>query len=236
MDTKQTIFRCHKLLMSGYTKMALNYDLKFDEPIPLGAKILVANHPTTTDPFLLPLLLNDPISILVTGVAFEVPVFGRIALAAGHIPVPDAADQRGQIIPSAVEQLKMGHAVGIFPEGHLSPEIGQFCPPRTGAARIALLSGAPVIPVGIALNKDGYFSTSYKAPGRWAWKGQYFVTVGSPMSFSGDGDDRARVRSVTEQIMSVIIQLAGVSASRMNAKTIHLPQTATPISLTQKSI
>jgi 1-acyl-sn-glycerol-3-phosphate acyltransferase len=54
----------------------------------------------------------------------------------------------------ASQMMAAGHAVAIFPEGLVSPHEGGCHAPRSGVARLALKTGAPVIPVGISLLRD----------------------------------------------------------------------------------
>ena len=202
MNTEKLIFKTHKALVKSFVRSTLRYDLLLETPLPAGAKIIVANHPTTSDPFLLPLLVNDPIQILVTEVAFEVPFLGKLMKKAGHISVPRTRGSGGHVIPAAIDRLKAGGTIAVFPEGAISPKIGQFCPPRSGAARIALQSGAPVIPVGIHLDPDGYVENtitteSYSGSARWVRRGSYYLTVGKAMQFKGNVEDRDYVRQVS---------------------------------------
>ena len=190
MNHENNIFKMHKTLVTGYANLMMNTNIHFEEKLPAGPKILVANHPTTTDPFLLPLLVDEPIYIPVTGMAFEVPLFGKLLHAAGHIPVDKHAPKGSEIIQHTENKLNDGKTIGIFPEGALSPAIGEFCRARTGAARMALLSNAPVIPVGIHMSENAYIekemeTDNYAATARFVVRGDYFITLGRAMQFTG---------------------------------------------------
>jgi len=224
MNTEMTVFKLQKMLLSSYAKLLLESDIEFEAPLFKGPKIIVANHPTTTDPFFLSLLSDEPVFIPVTGMAFEVPVFGRILRLAGHIPVDDVMSNGPTVIEQAVEKLSAGKTIGIFPEGRLSPKIGDFYQTKTGAARMALLSGAPVIPVGIHLQNDSFFekvmtTDNHSDTARVVYRGKYVMTVGKPMQFSGDVEDYSLVRNIAEQIMQSIIQEAKKSECRMELIT-----------------
>jgi 1-acyl-sn-glycerol-3-phosphate acyltransferase len=226
MNSEMTIFKIQKILLSSYAKVLLESDIQFEAPLFKGPKIIVANHPTTTDPFFLSLLSDEPVFIPVTGMAFEVPVFGRILRLAGHIPVDDVMSKGPTVIEQAVEKLSAGKTIGIFPEGRLSPAIGDFFQTKTGAARMALLSGVPVIPVGIHLKKDSYFekvmtTENHTDTARVVYRGKYVMTVGKPMQFSGDVEDHSLVRNIAEQIMQNIIQQAKKSESRMELNPVR---------------
>ena len=224
MNKENMIFQAQKRLMRAYTNLLVNMDIEFEAPLPAGPKILVANHPTTTDPFFLSLLSDEPVFIPVTGMAFEIPVFGPLLHSAGHIPV-DKISRNGQsVIDRAVEKLAAGKTIGIFPEGSLSPEIGAFCRTKTGAARMAMLSGIQVIPVGIHLDEDAFIkkeitTENYRGTGRIVCRGNYAMTVGKARQFVGGIDDYRIVRDVAEEIMGSIIQQATKSERRIILNT-----------------
>ena len=225
MNLEKITFNFHKFMIGGYARAMLNYNLLMEEPLPDGPKIIVANHPTTTDPFLLPLIVKEPIYMLITEMAFEVPVLSNLLTGAGHISVSKNRPG-GHIVEEAVARLAGGGTVGLFPEGSLSPAMGQFCKARTGAARIAIKSGAHVIPVGIHLSKNAFFSqqmktANYENTARWAYRGDYYLTAGKPVYFQGSVEDRDYVRQVSDQIMNTITLQAEKSAQRMASKPIQ---------------
>ncbi|MBN1310371.1 MAG: 1-acyl-sn-glycerol-3-phosphate acyltransferase [Anaerolineae bacterium] len=202
-------------LVSG---VLFRMDVARQAPLPEGPKIIAPNHPSTTDPFLILTLTRDKVSILIDDRLFKVPIFGRYLKAAGHIPV--VPGQGREAFEEARRRLDAGQSVAIFPEGSISPAEGGLHPPRTGAARLALLTGAPVIPVGIHLDPhcikridteiDGKI-----AMGTWYFNGPYAMTVGEPLHIEGDLDDRKSVTEASERIMRHIAYLAQESAYRM---------------------
>jgi 1-acyl-sn-glycerol-3-phosphate acyltransferase len=116
----------------------------------------------------------------------------------------------------------------IFPEGELSPAEGGFAKARTGVARLALESGAPVIPVGINLQRERIHAiqsvvNGVEDTGRWYISGRYNLTVGRPLYFSGSLEDRVHVHSVADMVMHHIIELAHESEERMNRATGAMP-------------
>jgi 1-acyl-sn-glycerol-3-phosphate acyltransferase len=202
-----------------FARSRLEMDVQWQAPLPVGRKILAANHPTTFDPFLMLTLTPEQVSILVTGDVFKIALFGRYLRAAGHIPVERANGRAA--FDQARQLLQSDRTIGIFPEGSLSPldeGIG-FGRPRTGTARLALGTGAPIIPVGIYLPPERIRFVRGKiddTPGvaRLYLRGPYAVTVGGPMRFEGDVEDRALVRAVSERIMQRIVGLSHESRLR----------------------
>ncbi|MFD5736079.1 lysophospholipid acyltransferase family protein [Streptomyces sioyaensis] len=79
---------------------------------------------------------------------FKVPVLGGILRRIGQIPVERRSHRAADSLQLAYEAVQRGECVAIYPEGTLTrdPDLwpGQ---PKTGVARLALMSGAPVIPV-----------------------------------------------------------------------------------------
>ncbi len=187
-------------------------------PLPAGPKIIAANHPSTTDPFLILTLLPEHTSILIDDRLFKVPVFGSYLRAAQHIPVVPGRGR--EAFDAALALLAAGRSVAIFPEGAISPLAGGFHPARSGVARLALASGAPVIPVGIHLARERIrlrttMIDGVPAVGTWYLGGPYAMTAGTPLHFTGDPENRALVAAVAERIMGRIIALAAESARRL---------------------
>lgn len=215
---RQMLYYIGQTAMNIYALTLLDVDVRYALALPDGPKIFAANHPTTLDPFLLLTVTREEVSILVTEFCFRLPVFGRYLHGAGHIRVVHSNGRPA--FDEAVQRLRNGHSVGIFPEGALSPLEGGVCHAHTGVARLALATGAPIIPVGIALQRERIHfrethAGSESITARWYFSGTYAMTVGEPLIFNGDGEDRAYVRSATDQIMQRIVNLAAKSEARL---------------------
>ena len=79
---------------------------------------------------------------------FDIPIIGSIVRAAGQIPVDRESKDASKALDHAVAALKAGHCVGIYPEGTLTRDENLWpMVAKTGIARLALMTGAPVIPV-----------------------------------------------------------------------------------------
>ena len=135
-----------------------------------------------------------------------------------QIPVsPGLGDQT---LDSAREHIKAGRSVAIFPEGLISPHEGGSHKARSGAARLALGSGIPVIPVGISLQREKSLRITSGISGKkttawWYLHGPYMVTVGKPIRFEGNCQDREQVNHITTQLMASINGLAIESENRL---------------------
>ncbi len=215
---RQVLYHFGQAALRAYAYMLLDMDVRFRAPLPAGPKILAANHPTTADPFLLLTITREEVSILVTEFCFKLPVLGRYLRAAGHIPVVHSHGRPA--FDEAARHLNHGRTIGIFPEGVLSQIEGGVCRAHTGAARLALTARVPVIPVGIALQRERIrFRETHAGDmtetARWYFSGKYVMTVGEPLFLDGEVNDRARVRSATDQIMQRIVELADQGAARL---------------------
>jgi len=208
-----------------YGRSLLNMHVEWQAPLPSGPKIIAANHPSTTDPFLLMGLIGEPMSVLITESCFRLPGLGAFLRAAGHVPVV-CGDGRAAL-QEAIRLLRAGRTVGIFPEGALSPltQLGRggCCPPHTGVVRLALATGAPVIPLGIGLDPARIVFRNTLIDGvtehvRWYCRGPYFATAGGAIAVTGCLEDHEGVRASVMRIMDCIAGLARQSALRLRTK------------------
>jgi 1-acyl-sn-glycerol-3-phosphate acyltransferase len=225
---EKALFSISKPVVGTYTSTMLKMDIHQKTPFPAGAKIIAPNHPSTTDPFFVAAMLGHQSFIMINDVLFNVPVLGEYLRRSGHISVKKGFGQ--EAIDQALEHLKAGHTIMIFPEGLISPLRGGFNKARTGVARLAIASGAPVFPVGIHLQKSRIHSiksivSGVEEIGHWYLRGPYNVTVGKPLRFSGDVEDHDLVKNAAQQVMLKIMRLAYESEQRWYRNNKSLPGT-----------
>jgi 1-acyl-sn-glycerol-3-phosphate acyltransferase len=189
-----------------------------------GPVILAANHVSFADEFFTPLAARRQVFYFAKAEYFTSPGVRGRAMAAffrgmGQVPV-ERNDPRSAaaVIDIGVDVLDEGRALGIFPEGTRSPD-GRLYKFRTGVARLALRSGAPVVPVGLAGTRN------VQPPGSKMWHhAPVEVHFGAPLDFAGRSEDErsARVlREVTETIRREVQRLSGqdyVDTFASNAK------------------
>ncbi|MGQ9682083.1 MAG: lysophospholipid acyltransferase family protein [Anaerolineae bacterium] len=204
-----------------YVNSLLCLDVRRHAPLPAGPKIIAANHPTTSDPFILMGLVHEPMRILISRFCFTLPLLGGFLRGAAHVPVDKGRGR--EAFEAALGLLEAGRTIGIFPEGALSPVGGGLGMLRTGVARLALSSGAPIVPVGIAAQharlwrRDLHVGGGVMDGARWAHRGHYAVTIGEPQSYLGDPADRDRVQAVLAHLEQRLASLAHESAARADA-------------------
>ena len=137
-----------KPLLRLFTKR----DVRGTENVPReGGIIVVANHVSELDPFMVGEFLYDvgrPPRFLAKKQLFAKAPVKWVLEGARQIPVDRGSADAAQALDAAVEALRQGECILIYPEGSATrdPELWPM-KSRTGAARLALLSGAPVIPV-----------------------------------------------------------------------------------------
>jgi 1-acyl-sn-glycerol-3-phosphate acyltransferase len=115
-----------------------------------GGFVACSNHTSHIDPLTLAHFLVDhgwPPRFLAKEAVFETPVVGRIVVGAGQIPVRRGSVDAARALEDAVAAVHAGECVVVYPEGTLTrdPNLWPMAG-RTGAARIALTTGLPVIP------------------------------------------------------------------------------------------
>jgi 1-acyl-sn-glycerol-3-phosphate acyltransferase len=177
-----------------------------------GPVILAANHESFADEFFIPITSRRQVFFFAKAEYFNTPGLRGRAMAAffhglGQVPV-ERADTRSAaaVIDIGVEVLGEGRALGIFPEGTRSPD-GRLYKFRTGVARLALRSGAPVVPVGLVGTRD------VQPPDSRRWhRRPVAVQFGPALDFAHlrDQERSARVlREITEQVRAEVQRLSG---------------------------
>ncbi|MFC7930188.1 lysophospholipid acyltransferase family protein [Streptomyces cinereoruber] len=120
--------------------------------------ILVVNHTSLADPALVLAALRrrlavEPVLMATSGL-WRVPVLGRVLTREGHVPVHRGTDRAAAALDRAAVALASGRHVMLYAEGRIPPRRDSAENPpeafRTGLARLALTTGAQVVPIGQA--------------------------------------------------------------------------------------
>jgi 1-acyl-sn-glycerol-3-phosphate acyltransferase len=115
--------------------------------IPAGGVILAANHRSFLDPFVVGCCLRRPIYFVAKQELFRNPLRGWLLNCLGAFPVRRGESDEASVA-TALGLLARGQAVVIFPEG-TRVRSGSLGEPRRGVGRLALASGAPVVPIAL---------------------------------------------------------------------------------------
>jgi putative phosphoserine phosphatase/1-acylglycerol-3-phosphate O-acyltransferase len=131
------------------------FDIEGEEHIPgEGPAIVVGNHRSYFDPLAMGMVFarrGRPVRFLGKKEVFDVPVVGQLARAIGGIRV-ERGTGSDEPLAAAALALEAGELVALMPQGTIPRGKAFFDPVlkgRWGAARLAALTGAPVIPVGL---------------------------------------------------------------------------------------
>ncbi|MDX2707447.1 lysophospholipid acyltransferase family protein [Streptomyces sp. PA03-6a] len=210
-------------MLYGVMKIAIGHPLRAAfrpwvegmEHIPKqGAAILASNHLSFSDSFFLPAVLDRKVTFIAKAEYFTTPgIKGKLTAAffkgVGQLPV-DRSGARGAgeaAINSGIKVIEAGELFGIYPEGTRSPDGRLYRGKPGGLARIALATGAPVIPVAMIdtekIQPPGQVMPKLMRPG---------IRIGKPLDFSrymGMEHDRFILRSVTDEVMYEIMKLSG---------------------------
>jgi 1-acyl-sn-glycerol-3-phosphate acyltransferase len=113
-----------------------------------GPVILAGNHPSYLDPLLVALPVKRVIRYMAWDALFKIPLLGWLIKALGAFPVDIRRGKGESAFREACKVLQKGDALGIFPEGQRS-EQGPMGELRTGTARLAIETGAAIVPITI---------------------------------------------------------------------------------------
>jgi 1-acyl-sn-glycerol-3-phosphate acyltransferase len=178
---------------------------------PTGPAIIASNHLSEVDSLVLPMVTKRPISFLAKAEYFTGPGLKGWASRSfftgfGAVPVERGNGRAALAALETAEQIiQRGHLFGIYPEGTRSPD-GRLHRGRIGVARLALKTGAPVIPVGL-VGTDRVQPVGQRVPGL----GRMTVRFGAPLDFSryrGLERNRTVQRAVVDEIMRAILDLS----------------------------
>ncbi|WP_026926723.1 lysophospholipid acyltransferase family protein [Granulicoccus phenolivorans] len=177
-----------------------------------GGAILASNHLAYVDTIVLPLMSRRRVTFPAKAELFHQKSFlGRVVgwflRAIGQVPMDRTGGRASEeSLNETAQVLRDGHLLGIYPEGTRSPD-GRLYKGRTGAARLALHHGVPVIPVGTVGT-----TRVKKLFGVIPYLDRPGVRIGRPLDFSAYADqveDRQVLRWVTDEIMAAIQDLTG---------------------------
>jgi 1-acyl-sn-glycerol-3-phosphate acyltransferase len=177
-----------------------------------GPAILASNHLSYADWLFMPLTLPRRVTFVAKAEYFTTPgVKGwfqkKFFSGSGQVPIDRSSGNAAEgALKSAKRILAEGDLFGIYPEGTRSHD-GRLYRGKTGVARLALESRAPVIPVAVVgtdvVAPPGKTFGSFTRP---------IVRFGEPLDFSryeGMENDRYILRSITDEIMYEIMRLSG---------------------------
>jgi 1-acyl-sn-glycerol-3-phosphate acyltransferase len=173
-----------------------------------GPLLLVANHVSFLDPPIVGGAAPRRLTFLAKAELFRVPLFGGLIRRLGAHPLRREGGDAGAL-RTALRVLKGGGALLVFPEGTRGEE-GVLGTAKPGAGMLAVLGGAPVIPV--------YVSGSGRAwprGRRFPRRADVTVTFGPPLAVTvgGQASRKDDYEAVSRQMMAAIAGLRDSASS-----------------------
>ena len=186
-------------------------DVQGLENIPATGAILCGNHLSVADELFLGMAAPRHVAFWAKSEYFTGTgpkgIFQKAVLTGlGAIPVERSGGRASlSAFDAAIPGLKQRALVAVYPEGTRSPD-GRLYRGRTGAVRLALSAGVPIVPVGmIGTNEVQPIGARVPRLG----KGKITVKFGKPLDFTGRADDRESLRAMTDELMRAIQALTG---------------------------
>lgn len=206
------VYRVVAGILRGAMRVVTRYEVSGTEHLPAAGGFLVTpNHISHTDPFPWAHVLYNlgiPPVFLAKSELFEVPVVRTVMRRAKQVPVYRESRRAVDALREAIVALDEGRCVAVYPEGSLTRD-PDLWPMRgkSGAARLALQSGCPVIPVAQWGPQD-LLPPYAKVPRLWR-RTTVRIRFGPPVDLSdlvGRADDRRSITEATTRIMAAITE------------------------------
>lgn len=207
------VYSAARVLAGPVVRAAWRLRVQGLEHLPDGPVILAANHLSVSDHLFLPAVCPRKVFFMAkaeyfAGRGLRGWVTARFMIAVGQVPVQRSSARAAlAALEQAEALLRQGKIFGIFPEGTRSPD-GRLYRGRTGVARLALATGAPVVPVGL-VGTDRVQPAGRPLPRLGP---EVRISIGDPVDLSRLPRQRptqATLRSVTDEIMARIAVLSG---------------------------
>ncbi len=191
--------------------LRLGYRLRIEgkENLPAsGPVILAANHRSFLDSIFIPLVVRRRVTFVAKAEYFDDPKSAWFFRAVGQIPIRrEGGSASERALDSAMDVLRSGGVFGIYPEGTRTRD-GLMHRGHTGVARLALRSGAPIVPVGL-IGTDEIQPVDSKLPRLGK---RVTIRFGEPLDLehhAGRHDDHLALRDIADEIMFELQQLTG---------------------------
>jgi 1-acyl-sn-glycerol-3-phosphate acyltransferase len=193
-----------------------------EHPNRAGGFLLASNHISHFDPFLIGLAVRRKIDWMTMAEFFRLPMLGLLLRSIDAFPAErDRADLK--TIRTAIERLKKGCVLGLFPEGGIrdgARSLLEGAPLRPGAATLAQIAGAPIVPC-VILGSDRFYSKRQWLPFR---RTPIWIAFGKPIScFPELRNSQARER-IESELAGVFKNLYSELREKFQLAADDLPQ------------
>jgi 1-acyl-sn-glycerol-3-phosphate acyltransferase len=173
-----------------------------------GPVILASNHRSFLDSIFIPLVVRRRVTFVAKAEYFDDPKTAWFFRGVGQIPIRrEGGSASERALDSAMDVLREGGVFGIYPEGTRTRD-GYLHRGHTGVARLALRSGAPIVPVGL-IGTDDIQPIDKRMPRFGRPVTIRFGEVLEPERYAGREQDHLALRELTDELMYEICQLSG---------------------------
>ncbi|MFC3688275.1 lysophospholipid acyltransferase family protein [Aquipuribacter hungaricus] len=225
-------YRATVLVVIPLLRLLLRRDWRGGENLPrTGGVVAVTVHASNLDPMTFAHFVHGNgrvMRFLAKSSLFSVPGLGPLLRSAQQIPVHRGTDDAARAYDSAVAAVRAGQLVAVFPEGTLTRD-PDLWPMRgkTGAARIALATGAPVVPIG----QWGAHTVlpRYTTRLRLFPRKTVHVWAGPPVDLDDLRDrpvDAETLREATDRIMAALVGIVAEQRGETPPETLFDPKAA----------
>jgi len=207
-------FRVGAFFVIPLLKLFTKRDWRGKENIPqTGPMIAISNHISYADSLIFAHFLygnGRAVRFLAKSSLFKIPVIGWVLRHAEQVPVDRMGEGKAaKALPYAIAFLEAGHCLGVYPEGTLTRD-SEIWPMRakTGLARLAVMTKAPVIPCAQWGAQD-ILAPYAKVPRLWR-RTRVSVVAGAALDFSpwfGKQDDHEAMVEATAYAMRALTAL-----------------------------
>jgi len=198
------------VLKSYIAVLNRTYDVSGHLSLPPGPRIIAMNHTPGCDPLYLPFVLKETPHFLLQDGLFAIPVIGWMLKETGQIPVQRGTEKAREAKEQACALLREGKTIAIFPEGKDVP-LGQRIPARTGAIRMSIETGAPIIPLGLYAPPAHLTSLDFdwqgsRRSGAWQFSGKSYMRFGAAWKPGAQSDLHAQTDLLMDRIYSLVAE------------------------------
>ena len=193
------LYRFLQLTVGPAVRLLWRMRVEGAEHMPDGAVVLVSNHESVLDPFILGAAFPRRLRFLAKDELWRSRLVGRVLDLCGMIRVARGRGDRGAVAAGA-QALAAGDVVAVFPQGTALPYRSR--PWLRGAARLALTTGAPALPVAIVNSERAIRPRKLKLGFP-----RVLVLVGNPIAVELGKPTVAAARELTERFEAAVDEL-----------------------------
>jgi len=206
-------------LLFGYA--ARIHVLRLENADRKGAFLLASNHISHFDPLIISSVVRRKIDWMAMAEFFPTPLLGHFLRAVDAFPADRHRADR-KTIRTAIERLKQGRIVGVFPEGGIrdgARSLLEGALLRPGASTLAHMASVPIVPC-VIIGSDRFYSKKSWRPVR---RTQVWITFGNAISHSPDLEKSAARERIEQELATAFTILYNELREKFSLTSDDLP-------------